>query len=579
MRTTGHPLHNAFVSAVHGIAFVALDGRILRVNPAFRAITGYSSNELRRMTIQDVIHPDDRDADDYNALRLLSADVPAYQAVKRFLRRADESFWVQLSMSLVRDADGEPDYFIAQVHDISERIRSEQELRHQAFHDALTGLPNRSLFVDRLGHALARARREGTTVAVLFLDLDNFKIVNDSLGHRSGDQLLLEMAERLKLCVRPGDTVSRMGGDEFTVLLENISGVADAVRVAQRIAEQSLRPFVLGEREFTVSASIGIALSSVTSLAADDLIRDADTAMYEAKRRGKSRYEVFDSQMNSSARDRLELEVALQRATERGEFVLYYQPIVELATGRISEVEALLRWKSPERGLVPPDEFMPVAEETGLVVAIGEWVLKTACRQLRQWQMRYPHDSPLSMSVNLSPRQFMQPSLVDAVRDALEDSGIVPRTLKLEINERALMQDARHAAATIEALENLGVRITLDDFGTGFSSLSYLNRFPAHILKIDRSFVSGIGSNPGSTTLIDAAVALAKTLGIGVIAEGIETSGQLDYLVDIDCDCGQGYYFAMPLRVDQFDTILRDQRTSRALLPIARGPGASGSPS
>ncbi|HUG13838.1 MAG TPA: EAL domain-containing protein [Thermomicrobiales bacterium] len=576
MRSIDDPLHNVFIGAVHGIAFVALDGRLLRVNPAFRDIMRRRGDELRRTTLRDLTHEEDRDIDAEQVLRLLSGDLPGYQVAKRLLRRDGESFWVDLSMSLVRGPDGEPDYFIAQIQDISERMQSEEQLRHQAFHDALTGLPNRSLFVDRLEHALGRARRERSTVAVLFLDLDNFKVVNDSLGHRAGDQLLLEMADRLRQCIRPGDTVARLGGDEFTVLLEGITGVADAIRVAQRIIEQSLSLVSIGDQPISVSSSIGIALSSSEPRLADDLIRDADTAMYEAKRRGKSRYEVFDPHMNAYARDRLELEIALRRASEQGEFELYYQPIVKLTSGRITEVEALVRWNSPERGLVPPGGFMPVAEESGIVIQIGEWVLKTACHQLRRWHDRYPEDPLLSMSVNLSPRQFMQPSLVDMVRAALEDAGIDPRTLKLEISEQVMMEDARQAASTLQELRTLGVRLTLDDFGTGFASLSYLNRFPAHVLKIDRSFIAGIGRNAGSTSLVDATVAIAKTLGIGVIAEGIETTGQLDYLIQIDCEGGQGYYFAMPMRVDQLDKILRDQRTAHALLPIARGnSGAS----
>lgn len=569
MRSTDDPLQNAFTAVIHGIALVALDGRLLKSNPAFSAITGYSAGDLRGKTLDDLTYSEDRLADVELMLQLLSSDVSSYQVEKRFVRPSGEPFWVEMSISLVQVDDGEPAYFIVQIQDITERLNAEQRLRHQAFHDPLTGLPNRGLFVDRLGHALARARRESTVVAVLFMDLDNFKIVNDSLGHRAGDELLIEMASRLELCVRPGDTVSRIGGDEFTVLLENISGVADAIRVAQRIAEQSMTLYAIGDRQIAVTASIGVAVSSDERRSADDLIRDADTAMYEAKRRGKSRYEVFDSGMNDSARDRLELEIALRRAIERGEFVVHYQPIVELPSGRISQVEALVRWNSPDRGLVQPDEFIPIAEESGIVVSLGEWVLKTATRQLRRWQDLYPEDPPLAMSVNLSPRQFLQPELVEFVREVLEDSGVAPGTLKLEINERVMMEDARQTASTLEQLQELGVRLTLDDFGTGYSSLSYLNRFPAHILKIDRSFVAGIGRNAGTTSLVDATVAIAKTLGMGVIAEGIETTGQLAYLIDLECERGQGFYFAEPLRVEQLDEILLDQQTSRALLPIA----------
>jgi diguanylate cyclase (GGDEF)-like protein/PAS domain S-box-containing protein len=567
---TRHPFHNAFVAAVHGIAFVALDGQLLRANPALSDITGYTPDELRHLMMRDLIHPDHRDEHAEGTLQLLGSDEASFHVMTRFLRRDREPFWIELSLTLVRGPNAEPEYFIAQIQDITERIRSEQRLRHQAFHDSLTGLPNRALFIDRLEHALARTRREEVTVAILFLDLDNFKVVNDSLGHRAGDQLLLEMAERLRLCVRPGDTVARISGDEFTVLLENITGVADAIRVAQRISEQSMTLYTVGDRQIAISVSIGIALGSAGSTSADELIRNADTAMYEAKRRGKARYEVFDPHMNSLARERLELEMSLHRAIERGEFVLYYQPIVELSSGRISEVEALVRWDSPERGLVSPDEFIPIAEESGAIVSIGDWVLKTACRQMRRWQERYPDESPLSLGVNISLRQFMHPSLVDTVREVLESSSIAPRTLKLEVNERVIMEDARQSASTLQDLRDIGVRITLDDFGTGLASLSYLNRFPAHILKIDRSFVSEIGRNAGATSLVGATIAIAKSLGIGVVAEGIETSMQLEYLIALECDRGQGFYFAVPLRVEQLDTILRDQQTSRARLPVSR---------
>jgi diguanylate cyclase (GGDEF)-like protein/PAS domain S-box-containing protein len=550
--------------ATTGMAIVAPDGRFLQVNPALCDIIDYHAADLTNMSFQDITHPDDLAYDLSQMQRLLAGDIDSYQLEKRYLRRDGDAVWIELAVALVRHEDGTPAYFIAQIKDISERKQFEEQLRHQAFHDPLTGLPNRGLFVDRLEHSLARAVRTGETLAVLFLDLDNFKLINDSLGHRAGDQLLQAMADRLLHCVRPGDTVARLGGDEFTVLLENIAGVGDAVRVAQRIAEQSLTLYTIGDRQVTVTASIGLALSGPDGSTPDDLIRNADTAMYEAKRRGRSRYEVYTPRMHAHARDRLELEIALQRGLERGEFVLHYQPVVDLQTGRINEVEALVRWDSPERGLLEAEAFIGIADEAGIALGIGDWVLRSACRQLRRWQRDVVSDEPLTMSVNLSTRQFLEPTLVEDVRAVLRQTGVPPETLKLEITERVVMEDAETTTATLRDLKALGVTLAIDDFGTGYSSLSYLTRFAVDILKIDRRFVAGIGRSAEDTAIVEAVIAIARTLGISTIAEGIETAGQLAHLRGLRCDCGQGHFFAPPLPAGELADLLR----RRVTLPL-----------
>jgi len=551
---------HAFERATVGIAIVGLDGRFLRVNNALAEMLGYSSATLIGRTFQQITHPDDLETDLEAVRATLAGEHDSYVLEKRYLHRAGHALWIMLSVSLVRDAAGEPDFFIAQVTDITERKRVEEQLLHQAFHDPLTGLPNRALFADRVEHALARISRSGDPVAVLFLDLDNFKVINDSLGHRAGDQLLVTMAQRLQGCVRPGDTVARLGGDEFTVLLEGINGIADAIRVAQRIAEQSLTLYSIGDRQVAVTASVGIALSSPDTLeTSDELLRNADTAMYEAKRRGRSRFEVYETRMLDRARDRFELEIALQRAVERGEFELHYQPVIDLETGRLAEVEALVRWQSPERGLVMPDTFIPVAEETGLILSIGEWVLQRSCRQLRDWHLAHPTDPPLTLSVNLSTRQFLRPSLVDDVRTVLSTTGLPPATLKLEIPERVVMEDAEATTEILHGLKDIGVTLAIDDFGTGYSSLAHLRRFAVDILKIDRSFVSGIGSDAEHTAIVDTIIAIAKTLGISVIAEGVETTEQLAHLRLREAESAQGNLFSEPLPPSSIDNLLRDR--------------------
>ncbi|HEX8271606.1 MAG TPA: EAL domain-containing protein [Longimicrobiaceae bacterium] len=454
----------------------------------------------------------------------------------------------------------QPDLPAETVHlfaeEVTERKRVEERLLHDALHDSLTGLPNRLFFMERLGQAMARARRSGEqSYAVLFMDLDRFKLVNDSLGHPAGDELLGGVARRLRGCLRPSDTVARFGGDEFAVLLEDLKGPAGATRVAERIQGSVAAPFTLGGHEVFTGASIGIALPSGLEDTPEELLQNADTAMYRAKASRDSRYEVFDWGMHAELLERLQTEMGLRRAVERGEFVLHYQPIVSLRTGRIAGFEALLRWDRPEHGLVSPGEFMEVAEETGLILPIGRWVLGEACRRLRAWQDEFP-GTPLSVSVNLSVRQLRQEGLAEEVRSALEAAGVDPRSLKLEITESVIMEKAGAAAESLDALRALGVQLHMDDFGTGYSSLSYLHRLPLHAVKVDRSFVGRMDSDFRTGQLVRTIVPLAHTLGLAVIAEGVETPSALGILRGLRCEYAQGYHFSLPLEAEGVRALL-----------------------
>jgi len=427
-----------------------------------------------------------------------------------------------------------------------ERQESQDALAHQALHDPVTTLPNRTLFLDRLSHALSRTGRATTTVAVLFLDLDRFKLINDSLGHDTGDKLLVAVADRIRGCLRAGDTAARLRGDEFTVLCEDVEGQDDAVGVADRLADAMTRPFDLDGDEVFLSASVGIALPTSSDDTAETLLRNADSAMYRAKERGRARHELFDDGMRAGAVARLQVEKDLHRALERDELRVVYQPEVELATGQVVAVEALLRWEHPERGVVGPAEFIEVSEETGLIVPIGEWVIEEACRQGAEWQRLYPDRPPLSVWVNLSARQLASPDLVPTVERALSRAGVGPGSLCLEITESVVMSDAPSSITLLRALKDLGVSLGIDDFGTGYSSLGYLKRFPVDVLKVDRGFVDGLGVDSEDSAIVAAVVSMAHALGMTAVAEGVETAGQVAELRALGCDLAQGYYFARP---------------------------------
>ena len=550
-------------SAGEGIFGLDLQGKTTFINPAAARMTGWDIDELSGQRLHDFLHHSKPDGTPYP-----SEECPIYAVFKTgaTLSRDNEVFWrkdgTHFPVEYVSTPIVEGDKILGAVvtfKDITERKALEKKLQYQAFHDPLTDLPNRALFMDRLGHALARAGQQASEVAVLFTDLDNFKVINDSLGHKAGDQLLVAVAERLKACLRPVDTVARLGGDEFTLLLEGVTGVSDAARVAERIAQELRAPFALEAQEVFATTSTGIAVSSSAQGQPTDLLRHADLAMYRAKSKGKACYEVFEPSMSTDALERLELETELRRALGREEFRVYYQPEILLESGDIVGMEALVRWEHPEHGLLLPQEFLPIAEESNLIMPIGQWVLREACKQLRTWQEKYPNNAPLVMSVNLSTREFFQPSLIAEI---LRETGVDPRTLQLEITEGAVAYDnAQNANNTLWNLKTLGVQLAIDDFGMGYSSLSYLKRFPVDLLKIDRSFVRELGKDLKDTKIVAAIIHLARALDLKVIAEGVETAEQVEQLRKMECDMVQGSYFSKPLPSGAVSDLLQQQRS------------------
>ncbi|MCU1586742.1 MAG: diguanylate cyclase/phosphodiesterase with and sensor(s) [Frankiales bacterium] len=458
---------------------------------------------------------------------------------------------------VVVDADGQPARMGGICWDITERRAIEDQLVHDALHDRLSGLPNRTLFVDRLTQAIAGLARRTGLLAVLFLDIDRFKVINDGLGHEAGDEVLLELSRRLAELMRPGDTVARFGGDEFVVLCDGISSPAQAGQIARRLQEAISAPVQIGDSEVVVTMSAGIAVATSEDESAADLLRDADAAMYRAKRDGGAHALLFDDRMRDEAQARLGTEVELRKALATGELRLHYQPVVDLDTGVMTGVEALLRWDHPTRGLVMPSDIIPIAEETGLIVPIGEWALEQACEQLLRWQRAYPRRIPLTLAVNLSGVQLAHSSFVDRAGEILSATGIDPATLTLEMTETVLMRDAVQALEVLEALKALGVSLSIDDFGTGYSSLSYLKRFPVDVLKIDRSFVDGVGSDPEDQAIVQAIVALAGSMGMGTVAEGLETTVQQQALRDLGCRSAQGYLLGRPVPAEAISALLR----------------------
>jgi diguanylate cyclase (GGDEF)-like protein len=463
----------------------------------------------------------------------------------------------------VLDSLGKPTKLVGIVQDITERKALEERLRHQAFHDPLTDLSNRALFLDRLEQALAcDSRREGK-VQVLFLDLNSFKLINDSFGRVAGDQLLIKVAGLLKACVRPQDTVARFGGDKFAILVEEPTrGAGSATLIARRIIEKLQAPFFLGDHEVFVAARIGIASSTSESNLPEDLLRDAEAAMYRAKVEGGASYEVFEPSVSISALKQLKLGNDLRRAIEREEFLIRYQPRVELASGKVVGIEALLRWNHPERGVILPDEFIPLAEETALIVPIGQWMMKEVCQQARVWQGKHLRYPPLVVSMNLSAKQLQHPRLVWEITQILRGSGADLKGLELEITENAIMKDEEGISTKLKELRSLGIRLAIDDFGTGYSSLSHLKRLPVDTVKIDKSFLEGLGKDPKARLITSAIIDLAQTMGLEVVAEGVETEEQLTQLRELKCGLAQGYYFAKPLTTEQASALIAAERPS-----------------
>ncbi|HWS54763.1 MAG TPA: EAL domain-containing protein [Pyrinomonadaceae bacterium] len=570
LRASEERFRSAFDYATIGMAVVSTEGKWVQVNRSLCDLFGYREPELVGLDSRRFTHRDDLASVDEQFQQLVRGRASSHQTEVRYLHRQGREVWAHLGMSAVRDAQGRSLHVIFQIQDITDRKRAEEQLLHDAFHDALTGLPNRALFMDHVKMAIQRSRRSGGRLfAALFLDLDRFKIINDSLGHMVGDQLLVGLARRLEACLRPGDTVARLGGDEFVILLEELSGTDDVIEVARRVQEAVSQPFQIGGHEVFTTASIGIALSTTGYDRAEEILRDADTAMYRAKMLGKKRHVVFDKAMHDRAMQLLQLETDLRRAIDRQEFFLHYQPIVSLATGRICSFEALVRWQHPERGMIPPSDFVPLAEETGLIIPLGQWVLAEASRQMREWQRRGEVGAGVTVSVNLSSRQFSQADLTEQVAGVLRETGLAPDCLKLEITESMVMENIDTAIEMLRQLRALGVEISIDDFGTGYSSLSYLHRFPINTLKIDRSFVTRMTENSENAEIVRTIVTLARSLQMSVVAEGVETEAQLARLRELECDYGQGYLFSKPVGGERVRELVREN-TFPALL---RGPG------
>jgi diguanylate cyclase (GGDEF)-like protein/PAS domain S-box-containing protein len=540
--------------AAVGIAHIDEGGRFVWTNGKLLELLGYSSDELGDLTIWDVSHPDDLHVTDDDRAKLHTGAIASLKAEKRYLRRDGETIWVRITSAVRRGADGAPLYDVSVVEDITDRKRAEERVQYLATHDKLTGLPNRTLFGELLDHALERARRRDRHCALLFIDLDRFKIVNDSLGHEAGDLLLKEMARRLSGCMRSSDALARLGGDEFVVLLEELADASQAAEVAKKLLSSVLTPVEIMGHECRVTASIGVALYPQDARDSQTLMKHADMAMYVAKEEGKNNFQHYSRHSSPMSVERLVLETHLSHALERREFTVQYQPKVDMRTGAIKGAEALLRWWNPQLGAVSPTQFIPVAEDSGLIVPIGKWVLKTACEQNVAWQRRGLE--PIVMSVNMSPRQFKDPALLDDIAGVLAETGMPAGWLEIEITESMIMHNVELAAAKAEAMRALGVRLAIDDFGTGYSSLSQLKRFPIDTLKVDRSFVRDIPNNAEDRAITEAIIALGKALGVTVVAEGVETAEQRDFLRDNACDEMQGFYFSRPCHPDAVAELL-----------------------
>jgi diguanylate cyclase (GGDEF)-like protein/PAS domain S-box-containing protein len=545
------------------------NGTMRFVSPSASRVFGYEPAALLGRPLATLLHPADRD----RATQLFAEVVAGpgvIGPVEWRFRQADGS-WLHAEI-LATNLLGDPTVrgIVLNTRDVSERKRLEEQLTHQAFHDPLTGLANRALFRDRVSHALALAQRQGHPITVLFLDLDDFKRVNDSLGHAEGDRLLIAAAERFQSCARAADTVSRLGGDEFAILIEHVAGSDGRPELLQRLEEAMTYPFALSGNQVQVSASIGVATASPGDTA-DDLLRNADVAMYAAKRRGKGRSETYELRMYADVRERLEMEAALRTALETNQLSLHYQPIVSLKTGALYGIEALVRWDHPTRGHLLPQSFITLAEETGLIVPLGAWVLTEACRQVQEWRAAFP-ETPLAVSVNISGRQLQAGGVTGALREALAATGASADGVVLEITESVLMQQTDTVQERLWELKSLGVRLAIDDFGTGYSSLSYLQRFPIDILKIAKPFVDDVGSGTEKSALARAIVGLGETLKLRTIAEGIERGDQRAALLELGCDLGQGHYFSRALPPDGIARLLAARRAAAERRMSAASP-------
>ena len=552
--------HSAFTHAAIGMALVTAEGRFIQANKAFCDMLGRPNPELLSTNIGELVNPED--LANLRALvdRLVAGDLASIQTELRGIHRDGSDVWMSLNISLARDWEFRTHNLIVQAQDVSARRRAEAELYHNAYHDNLTQLSNRTHFNEQLARAIARVQRHPEhRFAVMYLDFDRFKMVNDSLGHKAGDELLVNLARRLQSVLRPTDLIARLGGDEFAILLEDMARERDAVDLAERIQRELTRPFQLGDLEVTVSAAIGITFSSIGYQSAEQIIRDADIAMYKAKGRGKGQYALFDTSLHDHVASQLKLEGELRRALGLGQIYLHYQAIYGLRDSRLIGFEALVRWHHPDRGHLEPATFIPTAEETGLIVPLGNWVLTEACRQLKAWKEAHG-STGLRMSVNVSSLQLTHPEFVSRVREALLQARLTPAELTLEVTESVLMDGIENAVSTLNELRHLGVTLSIDDFGTGYSSLNYLATLPIDALKVDRSFIERMGLAGDGNEIVKAIFRLGAALSKQVFAEGIETSDQLVQLRALGCEFGQGYLLSRPVDAE------------RAGIVVARGP-------
>jgi diguanylate cyclase (GGDEF)-like protein/PAS domain S-box-containing protein len=561
LRESEERFRSAFDHAPIGIGLLSPTGTWLKVNQALSDILGYTEKDFLKMDFQAITLPDDLGKTLVKIHELLSGKIASCQMEQRYIHKTGRVVWTSWSVSAAHDSTSKQPNLIFQLQDITDRKSAEQKLQHEATHDVLTGLPNRLYFMNKLTDALDRTRSiEGYKASVLFIDLDRFKYVNDSLGHVIGDQLLRCIAERLGECMRPADTVARLGGDEFTILVEGKYDISEVLHIADRIQEKFAVPYDLSGHEVYSTASIGILHASKDHQSSEDMMRDADIAMYQAKRAGKARHEVFDAAMHSIVKETLRLETDLRRAVERNEIEVFYQPIYDLASGRIESVESLARWFHPEFGPVSPSKFIPLAEEIGLIDKLCAQVLRRACGDIGTLGLV----EKLPVSVNLSCRQFSQTKLVESIHEILDETGFSPKDLRLEITESVFFEHQERAVETLNDLRNSGIEINIDDFGTGYSNLGYLQKLPVSALKIDRTFVSMIDADGNNDDIVRAIITLARNFGLKVVAEGIETDAQLNVLRGLECEGGQGFLFAAPMTIDKLAEFIAENEPAFA---------------
>ncbi len=557
LRESEERFRSAFNYAPIGIALVSPAGKWLKINRALSEILGYTEDEFLVSDFHSMLFSEDLGNTLVKIHELLSGKIPSCQMEQRYVHKTGKTVWAAWSVSTATDATfGRPN-MIFQIQDITDKKLAEEKLQYEATHDALTGLPNRAFFMARLEKALQKAQEiRNFKVSILFIDLDRFKVVNDSLGHLTGDRLLIGIAERLRDCLRPSDIVARLGGDEFTILVEGNHTPEEVIKIAERVKEKFAAPFDLSGHEVYSSASIGILHNSKNHLIPADMMRDADTAMYQAKRAGKARHEVFDEKMHQAVKETLQLESDLRRAIDRNELIVHYQPIHSLADGGVLGFEALARWEHPELGVLFPNKFIPLAEEIGLIDMLGEHILRLSCTQMRALREKLPRSLEFMLNVNLSCKQFEQPELVGDIKQILDETDFPPDKLKLEITESVFFEHREKAVKMLHELCALGIEINIDDFGTGYSNLSYLMQLPISTLKIDRSFIAPIRQEGDGAEILQTILMLAQNLGMKVIAEGVETEFQVEQLKRFNCEVAQGFFFSKPMKFEDLEAFL-----------------------